>query len=126
MKYRFCIFFVKKLKQEPTLFIGTIRSNLDPFNQYSDQSLWESLEKVWINEQLNMNFKFWNVILQTFRTVQHTWTFLDVSERSAFWSYKYLKRSWNGWERWTVVTLNAKELSCSRFKIERSTVCSFR
>jgi ABC-type multidrug transport system fused ATPase/permease subunit len=28
------------------LFIGTIRSNLDPFNEYQDQHLWEALEQV--------------------------------------------------------------------------------
>lgn len=33
-------------KQEPTLFDGTIRSNLDPLNQFSDDVLWNSLEQV--------------------------------------------------------------------------------
>ena len=32
------------------MFIGSIRSNLDPFSQYSDKSLWESLEKVQLKE----------------------------------------------------------------------------
>jgi ATP-binding cassette subfamily C (CFTR/MRP) protein 4 len=32
------------------LFIGTIRSNLDPFNLYSDDVLWESLEKVQLKQ----------------------------------------------------------------------------
>ncbi|CAG0891057.1 unnamed protein product [Cyprideis torosa] len=32
--------------QDPALFAGTIRKNLDPFDDYADESLWEVLEKV--------------------------------------------------------------------------------
>jgi ATP-binding cassette, subfamily C (CFTR/MRP), member 1 len=32
------------IPQEPVMFRGTIRSNLDPFNQYSDETLWNALE----------------------------------------------------------------------------------
>lgn len=32
--------------QEPTLFQGTIRSNLDPFNLYSDEEIFEALRRV--------------------------------------------------------------------------------
>ena len=34
------------IPQEPTLFIGTIRSNLDPLNEYTDIILWDALEQV--------------------------------------------------------------------------------
>ncbi len=34
------------IPQDPVLFIGSIRSNLDPFNQYSDTDLWDTLDKV--------------------------------------------------------------------------------
>ncbi|XP_074272990.1 ABC transporter C family member 8-like isoform X1 [Silene latifolia] len=33
------------IPQEPTLFQGTIRSNLDPLGLYSDADIWEALEK---------------------------------------------------------------------------------
>ncbi|KAG0716160.1 Multidrug resistance-associated protein 4 [Chionoecetes opilio] len=34
------------IPQDPTLFSGTMRKNLDPFNQHSDDQLWKSLEEV--------------------------------------------------------------------------------
>lgn len=33
------------IPQDPTLFRGTIRSNLDPFNEYTDLELWSALRK---------------------------------------------------------------------------------
>ncbi|KAI0192755.1 P-loop containing nucleoside triphosphate hydrolase protein [Xylaria flabelliformis] len=33
------------IPQEPTLFRGTIRSNLDPFNQHTDMELWSALRQ---------------------------------------------------------------------------------
>ena len=35
-----------RLKQEPSLFAGTLRSNLDPFNKYLDKDIWKALEQV--------------------------------------------------------------------------------
>ncbi|KAI7808003.1 multidrug resistance-associated protein 4 [Triplophysa rosa] len=34
------------IPQDPMLFTGTMRKNLDPFGQHSDQDLWSSLEEV--------------------------------------------------------------------------------
>jgi len=34
------------IPQEPVLFSGSLRKNLDPFDEYSDQALWSALEEV--------------------------------------------------------------------------------
>lgn len=34
------------IPQKPVLFSGTMRKNLDPFNEYSDHVLWNALEEV--------------------------------------------------------------------------------
>lgn len=34
------------IPQDPVLFSGTLRRNLDPFNEFPDEALWEALEEV--------------------------------------------------------------------------------
>ncbi|KAF6757234.1 ATP-binding cassette transporter YOR1 [Ephemerocybe angulata] len=36
------------IPQEPLLFSGTIRSNLDPFNQHNDATLWDALKRSYL------------------------------------------------------------------------------
>jgi ABC-type multidrug transport system fused ATPase/permease subunit len=38
------------IPQEPTLFIGTVRYNLDPFNEYTDKEIWDALDLVKLKE----------------------------------------------------------------------------
>lgn len=40
------------IPQEPVLFSGTMRNNLDPFDEHNDEVLWSALDEVsviWIN-----------------------------------------------------------------------------
>ncbi|VEN45399.1 unnamed protein product [Callosobruchus maculatus] len=41
---------ISVIPQEPVLFSGTIRKNLDPFDEYSDTDLWSALENVKLNQ----------------------------------------------------------------------------
>ncbi|KAM7177934.1 ATP-binding cassette sub-family C member 4 isoform 3-T3 [Macrochelys suwanniensis] len=38
------------IPQEPILFTGTMRKNLDPFNEYTDEELWNVLKEVQLKE----------------------------------------------------------------------------
>ncbi|EAL63605.1 ABC transporter C family protein [Dictyostelium discoideum AX4] len=39
--------------QDPFIFTGTIRSNIDPFNEFTDFEIWESVEKVKLKDAIN-------------------------------------------------------------------------
>lgn len=43
------------IPQTPVLFSGTIRFNLDPFNEHNDADLWESLERAHLKEAVRRN-----------------------------------------------------------------------
>lgn len=40
------------IPQEPVMFVGTIRSNLDPFNKSTDEEIWKALDAVFLGEKL--------------------------------------------------------------------------
>jgi len=41
------------IPQDPTLFTGTIRSNMDPFNQHTDLDIWNSLQSVHLRDVIH-------------------------------------------------------------------------
>ncbi|CAL8305027.1 unnamed protein product [Arctogadus glacialis] len=41
------------IPQEPVLFIGTIRTNLDPWGKYTDAQIWDALEKTHIKDMVS-------------------------------------------------------------------------
>jgi len=41
------------IPQKPVLFSGTIRSNVDPFNQYSDEQIWKALSQCGMEKSVN-------------------------------------------------------------------------
>ncbi|KAF9974092.1 Canalicular multispecific organic anion transporter 2 [Actinomortierella ambigua] len=50
------------IPQDPTLFAGTVRENLDPFNEHQDADLWAALERAHLKEHVTslqggLNFK---------------------------------------------------------------------
>ncbi|XP_022716766.1 ABC transporter C family member 3-like [Durio zibethinus] len=40
------------IPQDPTMFEGTIRSNLDPLEEYTDQQIWEALDKCQLGDKV--------------------------------------------------------------------------
>ena len=41
---------ISVIPQDPVLFVGTVRYNLDPFNQYDDAQLWKALESTHVKK----------------------------------------------------------------------------
>ena len=64
------------IPQDPVLFSGSVRYNLDPFDQYDSERIWNSLKQVihYIMKSLMHNFKLfylWKTLVQLFVNVWH-------------------------------------------------------
>ncbi|KAI1315640.1 hypothetical protein EDD11_000533 [Mortierella claussenii] len=46
------------IPQEPVLFVGTIRSNLDPFHRRTDEEIWAALDAVHLSDNIKQNMPY--------------------------------------------------------------------
>ncbi|EDV26683.1 uncharacterized protein TRIADDRAFT_22330, partial [Trichoplax adhaerens] len=57
---------ISVIPQDPSLFIGTVRSNLDPFSLYDDSQLWNALNEVQLSDYVsNLSRKLDNEVLES-------------------------------------------------------------
>ncbi|KAL5712874.1 hypothetical protein ACHQM5_014998 [Ranunculus cassubicifolius] len=45
------------IPQDPTMFEGTVRSNLDPLEEYTDEQIWETLDKCQLGDEVRKKEK---------------------------------------------------------------------
>lgn len=65
------------IPQDPVLFSGTLRLNLDPFNRYSDDDLWRALSHAHLKDFVKsqffsiLNFLFLRLIFSFFNALSN-------------------------------------------------------
>jgi len=51
------------IPQDPTIFSGTLRLNIDPFGEFSDKQIWEALEGCHLKEKVeSLKFKLSEIV----------------------------------------------------------------
>ncbi|RDD46633.1 Multidrug resistance-associated protein 5 [Trichoplax sp. H2] len=63
------------IPQDPLLFSGTLRKNLDPFDEHSDEEVWDVLEKV------NLKTKFERLTHRLYTAIKENGNNFSVGER---------------------------------------------
>ena len=58
------------IPQEPVMFVGTLRSNLDPFHRSTDEEIWKALDAVQLGEKVrNMPSKLETLVTENGKSV---------------------------------------------------------
>lgn len=61
------------IPQDPVLFEGTIRYNVDPFSEHSDDKIWEALEKAHLKEKVTAGpklcFSLYHILVDVFLVI---------------------------------------------------------
>ncbi|KAL0857656.1 hypothetical protein Bca101_062810 [Brassica carinata] len=79
------------IPQDPTMFEGTVRSNLDPLEEYTDDQIWEALDKCQLGDEVRKKeLKLDSLLARTERTgvlVRDSWCAWEesCSREAKYW-----------------------------------------